>query len=76
MDIPDFLKPSKDCFLTVDKKGNRIKIGDVLSSNSLRDNNEKEYFNAVENYEGNLVIPHHGSFLVKHYVECYCEISS
>lgn len=78
MNIPDFSKPSKDCFLTVDKNGNKLKIGDVLFSNSipLRGNEpEKKLLKPVENYEGNLVIPHHGSFLVKHYVECYCEIS-
>ena len=78
MNIPDFSKPSKDCFLTVDKNGKKLKVGEILFSNSipLRGSEpQKEQLKPVENYEGNLVIPHYGSFLVKHYVECYCEVS-
>lgn len=73
----DFSKPSKDCFLTIDKNGNKLKVGDILFSNSipLRGNEpQKEQLKPIENYEVNLVIPHFGSFLVKHYVECYCEV--
>lgn len=79
MNIPDFSKPSKDCFLTNDKNGTTLKVGDILFSNSIPLRGfepKKEYLKPVENYDGNLVIPHFGSFLLKYYVECYCEISS
>lgn len=79
MNIYDFSIPSEDCFLTKDKNGTILKVGDVLTSNSipLRGNKpEKKYLKPIEEYQGNLVIPHYGSFLVKHYVECYCEVVS
>lgn len=72
-----FLWLSEDCFLTVDKNWNTLKIGDILFSNSilLRGNEEKmEQLKPVENYNGNLVIPHYGSFLLKYFVERYCSI--
>lgn len=77
MNIPDFSKPSNDAFLTVDKNGTKLKVGDVLYSNSipLRGSKPvKEQLAPVEEYEGNLITPHYGSFLVRHYVECYCEV--
>jgi len=79
MNIPDFSIPSKDAYLTVDRNGTKLKVGDVLVSISipLRGNKpERKYLKPVEEYKGNLTIPHYGSFLVKHYVECYCEIAN
>ena len=28
----DFSKPSKDCFLTIDKNGNKLKVGSLLGT--------------------------------------------
>ena len=70
MNISYFSKPSKDCFLTIDKNGKKLKVGDILFSNSipLKGNKpQKEELKPIENYKGNLVIPHFGSFLVKNY---------
>ena len=76
-EIPDFSIPSSDCFLTVDKNGNQLKVGDIVSSNlnSLRGSGKSvEKYNPVENRNGKLIIPHYGSYLVSWFVECHCEI--
>jgi len=77
MDIPDFSKPSKDCFLSVDKNGTEIKTGDVLESEAFPlhgTEKVKRRLAPVENWDGNLVIPHFGSFLLDYFVQGYCEI--
>lgn len=77
MNIPDFSKPSEDCFLTTDKNGKPLKVGDILSSNLIpfRGSSEARYdYAKVEEYNGKLIIPHYGSFLLRFFVEAHCEI--
>ena len=78
MQIPDFSKPSEDCFLTIDKNGKQLKIGDILSSTLIpfsgSSEPQKELYAKIEEYDGNLIIPHYGSFLLRYFVESHCEI--
>jgi len=80
MNIPDFSRPSKDCFLTTDKKGTRLKAGDRITSNSIPLRGSKEErdddYQPVEEWEGHLVIPHYGSFLLDEFVSGQCTITT
>ncbi len=77
--IPDFSVPTEDCFLSVDKNGDKLEVGDLLTSNlyPLR-GHEKEikFYNPVEEREGKLIIPHYGSYLLNYFVKAYCEIAN
>ena len=75
--MSDFSIPSEDCFLTVDKNGTVLKVGDTLVECSIPLRGlepEKRCLKPIEDYQGNLVIPHYGSFLVSRYVEIHCEV--
>lgn len=78
MNVPDFSKPSPNCFLTVDSNGTPLKVGDVIYSEMypLRGGFEpvKEYYNKVEEYEGHLIIRHSISFLLEYFVRGHCTI--
>jgi hypothetical protein len=67
----------KECFLTKDKNGIKLKVGDILISNSIPlwgVKPKKKYLKPIEDYQGQLIIPYYGNFLLKYYVETYCEI--
>ena len=77
MDIPDFSKPSKDCHLSTDKNGTKLKVGDVISSNlrSFRGGEKKvDTYEPIQEWNNNLIIPHYGSFLLDWFVKTHCTI--
>ena len=79
IEIPEWLKkPTSETFLSVDMHGKKIKVGDKLQSTlrGIRDSHEKrEIYEPVELYEGHLVIPLSGSWLLDSFVKSYCEIT-
>ena len=78
IEIPDFSKPSDDCFLTVDKNGKKIKKGDTLVSYNYPLSGgfkkQKRVYSKVEKYENKLVVRIKPSFMLSYYAESYCEI--
>lgn len=73
----DFSKPSKDCYLSVDKEGNELKEGDILQSilYPLHGTDKRKItYNPIEKREGRLIIPHAGSFLLHDFVRSHCVI--
>lgn len=79
MNIPDFSKPIPSCFLEKDKNGIQLKAGDILESNVYQlkgTERKKEQYAPVEEYKGNLIIPHGGSHLVRSFVEAHCSLKT
>lgn len=77
MKIPDFSIPTAECFLTVDKHGTKLKVGDILATNlnSFRGSNkEKKCYNPVTEYEGKLVVIIKPSHMLNYFAKSHCEI--
>lgn len=77
--IPDFSLPSKDCFLTTDKNGVKLKVGDIIASHlypfsGFKKINQK--YKPVEKRNGKLIIPHYGSYLLDFFVQTECKVVS
>ena len=76
MIIPNFNKPSDDCFLFIDRAGKEIKNGDILVSNNIPifgSKPEKEEF-PVTLYEGKPIAIIKSSFMLSYYAEAHCNI--
>jgi hypothetical protein len=79
MAVPDFSKPRENCYLTTDKNNSKLKVGDVVTSTNYSVHGGgaiTTIYKPIEEYNGELVIPHCGSFLVSYYVREHCELVS